>query len=63
MRELLNRTVQMPSGIQTPPMSETPVLPDTPAYDPAAVEATWQQRWADRGTNSPDLGQGTDPYY
>jgi leucyl-tRNA synthetase len=63
MRELLNRTVQMPSGIQTPPMSETPVLPDTPAYDPAAVEATWQQRWADRGTNSPDLGQGSDPYY
>jgi leucyl-tRNA synthetase len=63
VRELLNRTVQMPSGIQTPPMSETPVLPDTPAYDPATVEATWQQRWADRGTNSPDLGQGTDPYY
>jgi leucyl-tRNA synthetase len=53
----------MPSGIQPLPMSETPVQPDTPAYDPAAVEATWQQHWADRGTNSPDLGQGADPYY
>ncbi|MES3034640.1 MAG: leucine--tRNA ligase [Gemmatimonadota bacterium] len=44
-------------------MSETPVLPETPAYDPAAVEATWQQRWADLGTNSPELGTGRDPYY
>ncbi len=53
----------MPPGIPPLPMSETPVQPETPAYDPAAVEATWQQRWADRGTNSPDLSGGTDPYY
>ncbi len=53
----------MPSGIPPLPMSETPVLPETPAYDPAAVEATWQQRWADQGTNSPALSDGRDPYY
>ena len=47
----------------TLPMSETPVAPEIPAYDPAAVEATWQQRWADRKTNAPDLSQGRDPYY
>ncbi|MCC7055467.1 MAG: leucine--tRNA ligase [Gemmatimonadaceae bacterium] len=44
-------------------MSETPHLPETPSYDPAAVESAWQQRWADRGTNSPDLVTGQDPYY
>ena len=53
----------MPPGIQTLPMSDIPAPPDTPAYDPAAIEATWQQRWADRGTNSPDLASGGDPYY
>jgi len=53
----------MPPGIQTQPMSDTPVPPETPAYDPAAIEATWQQRWATRGTNSPDLATGRDPYY
>jgi len=45
------------------PPSDTPVLPETPAYDPAALEATWQQRWAEQGTNSPELWQGQDPYY
>ena len=44
-------------------MSDTSALPDPQAYEPATVEATWQQRWADRGTNSPDLRQGGDPYY
>jgi leucyl-tRNA synthetase len=53
----------MPPGILTPPMSETPELPETPAYDPAAVESTWQQRWEEQGTNSPELWQGDDPYY
>ena len=45
------------------PPSDTPVLPETPAYDPAAVESIWQQRWAEQGTNSPELWQGQDPYY
>ena len=57
----LNR--QMPPGVPPLPMSETTVPPEFPAYDPAAVESTWQQRWADRGTNSPDLRHGADPYY
>ncbi|MCY7299787.1 MAG: leucine--tRNA ligase, partial [Ilumatobacteraceae bacterium] len=45
------------------PPSDTPVLPETPAYDPAAVASIWQQRWAEQGTNSPELWQGQDPYY
>jgi len=53
----------MPSGIPTPPMSDTNAPPETPAYDPAAVESTWQQRWEEQGTNSPELWQGDDPYY
>ncbi len=44
-------------------MSDTNVPPETPAYDPAAVEATWQHRWDELGTNSPELWQGNDPYY
>ena len=38
--------------------------PDEPlAYDPAAVEARWRQRWAERGTNRVDLANGPRPYY
>ena len=45
-------------------MSETPPAPhDFPAYDPSAIEAVWQHRWAEQGTNSPELWQGVDPYY
>ena len=53
----------MPPGIPTLPMSEIPVPPETPAYDPAAVETTWQHRWAEQGTNAPELWHGKDPYY
>ena len=53
----------MPPGVPTPPMSEIPVPPETPAYDPAAVESTWQHRWAEQGTNTPELWHGKDPYY
>ena len=56
-------TTAMPRGIPTLPMSETTVPPETPAYDPASIEAIWQQRWAERSTNSPELGQAADPYY
>ncbi len=38
-------------------------LPEYPAYDPAAIEASWQKRWADNGTNAPNLESGKDPYY
>ena len=45
-------------------MSDTPpVQPDFPAYEPATIEATWQHRWAEQGTNSPELWSGTEPYY
>ena len=34
-----------------------------PAYDPAAVEAKWQARWAERRTNEPDLDGAARPFY
>jgi leucyl-tRNA synthetase len=39
----------------------TPV--DVPAYDPTAVEAKWQQRWRERGTNETNLEDGKNPFY
>src|SRR3970040_2995739 len=35
----------------------------SPAYDPAAVEARWQARWAERHTNEPDLEGAKRPFY
>ena len=34
-----------------------------PSYDPAALEAKWQGRWAERHTNEPDLDRATRPFY
>src|SRR5437016_11174526 len=34
-----------------------------PSYDPAAVEAAWQQRWATAHTNEPDLEHPSRPFY
>jgi leucyl-tRNA synthetase len=36
---------------------------DVPSYDPAAVEARWQARWAERRTNEPDLDRAPRPFY
>jgi leucyl-tRNA synthetase len=36
-------------------------LPD--GYRPDEVEAKWRARWAERGTNSPDLDSPRRPYY
>ena len=36
---------------------------DVPSYDPAAIEAAWQARWAERRTNEPDLDRPARPYY
>jgi len=36
---------------------------DPGAYDPAAVEAKWQARWRDRGTNTTDIASGERPFY
>jgi leucyl-tRNA synthetase len=35
--------------------------PDT--YDPLAIEARWQARWRERGTNETDVEQGRNPFY
>src|SRR5512134_2843321 len=32
-------------------------------YDPQAVEAKWQARWAERRTNEPDLDRAARPFY
>ncbi len=32
-------------------------------YNPAVIEAKWQRRWEERGTNRVDLEQATRPYY
>jgi leucyl-tRNA synthetase len=44
-------------------MSDTHTPPDFPAYDPAVIEASWQTRWSEQGTNAPDLENGKAPYY
>ncbi len=36
---------------------------DMPSYDPAAIEAKWQGRWAERHTNEPDLDRAARPFY
>jgi leucyl-tRNA synthetase len=33
------------------------------SYQPELVEAKWQARWAERGTNQPDLDRATRPFY
>ncbi|MGI9041101.1 MAG: leucine--tRNA ligase, partial [Gemmatimonadales bacterium] len=38
------------------------VTPDD-AYQPEAVEAKWQARWAERHTNEPDLDRAERPFY
>jgi leucyl-tRNA synthetase len=46
--------------------TETGASPSTPApggYDPSAVEARWQARWEERGTNHTDLANGPNPFY
>jgi len=36
---------------------------DPGSYDPQAVEARWQQRWQERGTNRVDLAAAARPFY
>ena len=35
----------------------------SPSYDPQAVEAKWRARWAELGTNEPDLDRAPRPFY
>ncbi len=37
--------------------------PDTQAYDPAAVEAKWRERWVERRTNATELDRAAEPFY
>ena len=37
--------------------------PHHPTYDPAAIEAKWQARWAERHTNEPDLDRAARPFF
>ena len=37
--------------------------PPLPTYDPVALEAKWQARWAERRTNEPDLDRAARPFY
>jgi leucyl-tRNA synthetase len=41
----------------------TPAAATDAAYHPDAVEAKWQARWAERGTNEPDLDRAARPFY
>jgi leucyl-tRNA synthetase len=36
---------------------------DSDGYDPAAVEAKWQARWAEQRTNEPDLDRAERPFF
>src|SRR5690242_15333867 len=38
-------------------------MTQVPNYDPAVVEARWQERWARERTNEPDLEQPRRPFY
>ncbi len=40
-----------------------PPAPDPGAYDPTAVEAKWQARWAEQRTNEPDLDGSERPFF
>ena len=42
-------------------MSDTFTLSDI--YEPSAVESKWQQRWAERHTNEPDLDRAERPFF
>src|SRR6266446_5979580 len=38
-------------------------MTQVPSYDPAVVEARWQERWARERTDEPDLDQPRRPFY
>jgi len=42
--------------------SDAPV-PTHDSYDPTAIEAKWQTRWRERGTNDTDIAAGPNPFY
>ncbi|CAN5859694.1 leucine--tRNA ligase [soil metagenome] len=52
MTEISKPTATAPAG-----------QPAADAYHPEAVETKWQARWAERGTNEPDLDRAERPFY
>ncbi len=44
-------------------MTMTSSVPEPVAYDPAAIEARWRERWAELGTHRTDIAQGESPFY
>ena len=38
-------------------------MPPVPHYDPQDLEARWQERWAERHTNEPELDRPARPFY
>lgn len=41
----------------------TPAADEPPPYDPATVEATWAQRWIERGTHRTEIAHARKPFY
>ncbi|HET6680584.1 MAG TPA: class I tRNA ligase family protein, partial [Gemmatimonadaceae bacterium] len=52
-------TPTLPMTAPTP--NPTPAVPG--GYEPSAVEARWQARWKERGTNETDLDGAERPFY
>jgi leucyl-tRNA synthetase len=50
-----------PRTTKAPPIE--PATPAGDAYNPEAVEAKWQARWAEQHTNEPDLDRAARPFY
>ena len=46
-----------------PSHSTDPTAPPPEGYVPSVVEARWQSRWRERGTNQTDLAGGARPFY
>jgi leucyl-tRNA synthetase len=50
-----------PRTTKAPPIEPATAAGD--AYNPEAVEAKWQARWAEQHTNEPDLDRAARPFY
>ncbi|HEX3273322.1 MAG TPA: leucine--tRNA ligase [Gemmatimonadales bacterium] len=53
----------MTDSAKTVPAGTPPPVPAEGGYQPEAVEAKWQARWAEQRTNEPDLDGARKPFY
>src|SRR5688572_16812830 len=51
------------TDLSKPTAASATGTPSPDAYHPEAVEAKWQARWAERGTNQPDLDGARRPFF